>query len=227
MRHFQPLSAIVAALKESKTLNVVNDDTEIQRKVPLRDFANKGIEEIQKVYEDEAMARSVYVKGFGDEKATTQFDLEAFFAEYGATNSVRLRRDHEKFFKGSVFVEFESEETAKDFLALDPKPKYNGEDLVIKSKKQYCDEKVDDIRAGRLEPTKYDQHGRPKKRYDDLEDNRDWKERREEDRRNGFQDKRRGDRRDGGKNRGNNRGRGKYRRDDRDDRRQNNRRNDQ
>jgi len=49
--------------------------------------------------------------------------------------------------RGSVFVEFEDEETANAFLKLDPQPKWNGQDLVIKSKRQYCDEKVDEINA--------------------------------------------------------------------------------
>ena len=180
MRHFQPLSAVVDALKESTALNVVEDDTAIQRKTPLPEgLVGKPMGEIQKVHEDKTMARSVYAKGFGEEQPSTQFDIEAFFAQHGSTNSVRLRRSYDGTFKGSVFVEFDSEETQKAFLALDPKPKWQSNELQIKSKKQYCDDKVDEIAAGRVRPNEHD-----------------WRVRREEDRKSGFKD------RNGGKHRG-------------------------
>ncbi|KAI4095793.1 MAG: hypothetical protein LQ339_007156 [Xanthoria mediterranea] len=206
MRHFQPYSAVVEALKDSATLNVVGDDL-IQRKTALPEgLKDKPMDEIQKVFEDETMKRSVYVKGFGEEQPSTQFDIEAFFAHYGPTNSVRLRRTLAKMFKGSVFVEFDSEETQKKFLSLEPRPKWKGQDLLIKSKKQYCDDKVEEIKAGRVEA-----HG----------DDRDWKTRRNEDQRNGH--KRGG----GGKGFGSHRGgrgrggRGGNRRERDDDRRPN------
>lgn len=205
MRHFQPLSAVIAALKDSTTLEVVDNDACVKRKYPLpEEIKDKPLYEIQKVYEDKAMARSVYTKGFGDEEPRTQFDIEAFFAEFGPTNSVRLRRQRDKTFKGSVFVEFDSEESQKKFLALDPKPKWRGKDLLIKSKKQYCDDKVADIEAGRIKPNtpppkfQKDQRGRI--------DQSDWKARREQDQKRGFKDRndrsggRRGDR--GGRDRG-------------------------
>lgn len=219
MRHFQPLSAIVEALKESKVLNLVDNDSCVQRKVPLpKSVQDKPMHEIEKVYEDEAMARSVYAKGFGEEKPSTQFDIEAFFADYGPTNSVRLRRAADKMFKGSVFVEFDSEKTQKAFLALDPKPKWKGEDLDIKSKKQYCDEKVDDIREGRIQPNAnpWSPRGNKQKSRGDRrgggKDDRDWRARRDDDSKGGFGDKNSGRHRGFGKSgrgdRGAKRGRG-------------------
>ena len=202
MQHFQPLSAVVAALRDSTTLDLVDNDSCIKRKYPLSDeVKDKPLVEIQKVYEDKAMAKSVYAKGFGAEEPGTQFDVEAFFSEFGTTNSVRLRRTDEKIFKGSVFVEFDTEETQKNFLALDPKPKWRGKELLIKSKKQYCDEKVDEIAAGRIKPK---DQGSSKDNYSNRRggsDNRDWKTRRDEDQANGFRDDR--DRKD---RRGNRRG---------------------
>ena len=230
MRHFQPFSAIVAALRDSKILNLVDNDSCVQRKVPLREgLRDKPMDEIQKVYEDEAMARSVYAKGFGEEVPSTQFDIEAFFADYGPTNSVRLRRTHQKSFKGSVFVEFDSEETQKTFLALKPKPKWKGGDLVIKSKKQYCDDKVDDIREGRIPPNQ--RGGKMFKPRGDRRgggntnggDDRDWRSRREDDRKGGFNDKNGGRQHRGfgrsgrGGGRGGGKGRGGRDRDGRDD----------
>lgn len=199
MRHFKPHSAIIAALKESKTLNVVENDSCIQRKEALPvDFTHKSMNEIVQVHEDEAMSRSIYAKGFGEEKTSTQFDIEAFFAEHGSTNSVRLRRTYDKKFKGSVFVEFDSEETQQAFLALDPKPKWQGAELVIKSKKQYCDKKVEDIKNGLVKPNThwrlYPGDNPKSGQQREKEDDRNWKDRRNEDQKGGFQDKRGGGR---------------------------------
>ena len=209
MRHFQPVSAIVDALKESTSVNVVEDDTAIQRSKPLpEELKDKPMVEIEKVYEDKSMARSIYAKGFGEEQPSTQFDIEAFFARYGPTNSVRLRRSYNGVFKGSVFVEFDSEETAKAFLAHDPAPQWHRNDLQIKSKKQYCDDKVDDIAAGRVRPNEdsypkpnsHDRGDRKRRRespdYDQVKrdqgDGRDWRVRRDEDAKSGFKDHRNG-----------------------------------
>lgn len=159
------------------------------------------MDQVQKVYENEAMARSVYSKGFGDEGSSTQFDIEAFFAGHGTTNSVRLRRHNDGGFKGSVFVEFDSELMQQTFLGLDPKPKWKGKELLVKSKKQYCDDKVEDIKAGRVRANSPDARpsGGRDRRNDqdgDEEDDRDWRTRRDEDARHGFRDDRgrRGDR---------------------------------
>lgn len=201
MRHFQPFEAVVEALRQSTFLELTDDDTSIRRKEPLPESLNDGPDpDAIRVFEDRAMPRSVYVKGFGEEVPSTQFDIEAFFAPYGPTNAVRLRRTDQKLFKGSVFVEFETEELAKAFLELDPKPKYKGKDLQIMSKKEYCEKKVDDIKAGRVRPNnnkgrRDDRGGRDGKRKRDEDDNRDWRTRREEDRKRGFRDdKKRGPR---------------------------------
>ena len=241
MRHFQPRSAVVTALKESKVLHLVNDDNDIQRKEPLPEgLVGKPMNEIQKVHEDSSMARSVYAKGFGQEEASTQFDIEALFANYGSTNSVRLRRHENRMFKGSVFVEFDNEETARNFLAVDPPPMYKGKKLQLKSKKQYCDDKVEDIKAGRVRPNSADgrdkrggfRGGRRNNNHRDLDkhDDRDWRLRREEDAKEGFPNRRNGaskddreDRRDGkrsgfgssGRGRGGRGGRGRDRNEER------------
>ncbi|KAJ5620090.1 hypothetical protein N7510_004074 [Penicillium lagena] len=199
MHRFQPFSAIVEALKSSETLELVEDNTAVKRKQPLPDsVTNMPDPSVVKVFEDQAMARSVYAKGFGSEDADTQLEIEAFFAKYGPVNAIRLRRTADKSFKGSVFVEFASEDKQKEFLALETKPQWKGQDLLIKSKKDYCDEKVEEIKAGKLRPN-YNRGGRGRGgnrggrggRGGDRDRNkeRDWRERRDEDKKNGFQDR--------------------------------------
>jgi lupus La protein len=200
MRHFQPFTAIVEAMRESTFLELCEDDTCVRRREPLPASLDNGPDPNEiKVFEDRAQPRSVYAKGFGEEKPSTQFDIEKFFAEYGTTNAVRLRRSEDKTFKGSVFVEFDSEETAQKFLESDPKPTYNGKELQIMSKKEYCDKKVEDIKAGRIpanrsheKPRRDGRGGRDFKRKRDDEDDRDWRVRREEDRKSGHREGRRG-----------------------------------
>ena len=200
MRHFQPFEAIVEAMKESTFLELCEDNTCVRRRDPLPSALNQGPDpDAIEIFEDKAMPRSVYVKGFGEEKPSTQFDIEHFFAEYGTTNAVRLRRSDDKTFKSSVFVEFDTEETAEKFLKLDPKPKFQEKDLQIMSKREYCDKKVEDIKAGKIRPNT--QHQKPRRdhggrdrdfrRKRDDEDDRDWRVRREEDRKGGYRDNKR------------------------------------
>jgi len=204
MRRFQPLTAIVDALKSSETLVLTDNDTKVRRKVPLPESVHDNPDPtVIKLFEDKAMNSSIYAKGFGSEKPSTQFDIEAFFAPYGPTNAIRLRRTYDKTFKGSVFVEFDSEETQKMFLALDPKPKWKGEELLIKSKKDYCDEKIKEIEAGNIKPNRGRGGFRGRSRVDSNGD-RDWRERRAEDQKKGFD--RGGKGRHSGRGHGNNRG---------------------
>ncbi|EAW07573.1 tRNA maturation protein LHP1 [Aspergillus clavatus NRRL 1] len=195
MRRFQPFSAIVEALKTSEAVELTDNDTCVRRKVPLPESVTENANpSVAKLFEDKAMSRSIYAKGFGEETPTTQLDIEAFFAPHGPTNAIRLRRTHDRIFKGSVFVEFASEEKQKEFLALDPKPQWKGQDLLIKSKKDYCEEKVRDIEAGRIKPSRgrggFRARGRGGRggrgRGGRGGDNRDWRERRADDQKKGF-----------------------------------------
>ncbi|KAI9799570.1 MAG: hypothetical protein M1825_004496 [Sarcosagium campestre] len=186
MKHFQPFEAIVAALKESSVLEVTDDEC-VKRKTPI-DASLLGSDEREgrHLIEDKNISRSIYAKGFGEEQPTTQFDVEAFFAPYGPINAIRLRRTYSAFFKGSVFVEFADEATQKSFMALEPKPKWKGNDLIWLTKKAYIDSKAEDIRAGRIVP------GEKWREHNKGGDPNDWKKRRAQDQKNGFRDNRGG-----------------------------------
>lgn len=216
MRRFQPYSAVVAAMKESKDLVVEGEEgaETIQRK--------KAFDPARRTKIDE---RSVYVKGFGAEDSSTQFDIEAFFAKIGETNSVRLRRGDDGGFKGSVFVEFADQETADKFMALDPKPQWKDHDVLILRKLEYVQQKNEKIRNGDGELSGGRGRGRGRGRgnfrgrggdrrdRDGGSDN--WKERRDRDQRNGHRDQRGRGR--GRGNRGRGRDQGGLRRDQDDD----------
>ncbi|KAL7949852.1 hypothetical protein V8C42DRAFT_184484 [Trichoderma barbatum] len=187
MRCFQPYSAVVAALKDSKVLDVVGEEGKeaVKRKVPYKPMAASKAK---------AEAATVYVKGFGDEQADTQFELETFFAQFGEVNGLKLRRTNENLFKGSVFVTFVDEETAKKFIAQEPAPKWKDHDLKIMSKHDYCEEKSDLIKQGKLTPNGTSQKkfyegrdfGKRTTRSGASGDQDDWKKRRDQDQKSGF-----------------------------------------
>lgn len=143
MRRFSPIEAIVEALKKSEELLEVSEDNElVRRKIPLEtnEETKEGSDKPQSKGA-QAFARSIYAKGFGEETATSQYDIEKFFEAFAPVKQVRLRRTDDKKFKESVFVEFSTLEDAQKFLAQDPKPEYNGNPLVTMSKAAYVEMK--------------------------------------------------------------------------------------
>ncbi|KAF2024640.1 hypothetical protein EK21DRAFT_78221 [Setomelanomma holmii] len=161
MRRFRPYSAVVAALRESKDLIVVDDSDyngpgkeAVKRKEPIEVPTDEKDEERKPSITDlfyrlkrtssNKLETSVYAKDFGNEEDAGQIALEAFFRPYGSV-MVRKRRNESGAWKGSVFVEFDNEDSQKQFLALDPKPKFNDNELTIMSKREYivkkCEEK--------------------------------------------------------------------------------------
>lgn len=107
-----------------------------------------------------------------------------------------MRREKDGYFKGSVFVEFESQELAEQFLNLEERPGFgeHGIKLTVKSKKDYVDQKSMDILDGKVKPkspTRYGgrnhrggfdggRGGKRKRSYDDSGfDSNDWRARRD------------------------------------------------
>ncbi|KAK3711320.1 hypothetical protein LTR37_009700 [Vermiconidia calcicola] len=194
MRHFQPFGAVVEAVKESNFLNL-NEDNEITRKEPLDAKFTDDVTQNKKLTHTSSMPRSIYAKGFGDEKSSTQLDIEEFFEPYGPVQAIRLRRDGDDVFKGSVFVEFTNTDTQQRFLDLDPKPQWDGKDLQIMSKQEYVDIKHRGIVDGLVKPRS------PSRRS--FNNNKDYRNRKHDD-----------DRRSGGYNKDNKRSRFDARNDD-------------
>ncbi|KAG9092008.1 hypothetical protein FRC06_000293, partial [Ceratobasidium sp. 370] len=132
MREFQPKGTewLVDVLRKSDGLLEVDDSgTNVRRAreiLPPKD----------------QFERSVYAKGFPDEAPDLQTRLEKYFAQFGQVNAVRMRRTDQKVFKNSVFVEFSTFDSVKRFLEADPKPTFDGTELVTMSKEAYCAMKI-------------------------------------------------------------------------------------
>jgi lupus La protein len=221
MHRFQPWSAVVAALKDSEFLIMEGEEgKETLRRKTAYVSHPEGMKNRTK--------KSVYIKGFGEETPTTQFDIENWAGKFGKIDRVKLRREgayQRGPFKGSVFVEFQTEEIAKAFVALDPAPTWEGKGLKIMMKADYIDEKNTAIAKGEIEPSKVPHRsffeGKEKNprggargrggRGGHNGDSNDWKKRRDNDQKNGF----RGGRGGRGRGRG---GRGRSGRDDRNGR---------
>ncbi|KAI1090381.1 hypothetical protein F5B19DRAFT_463243 [Rostrohypoxylon terebratum] len=214
MRRFKPHSAVVEALKASERLVLEGPegDETVRRKepcVPSDELTNK--------IED----RTTYIKGFGEESKSTQFDIEDYVSQFGEINAVRLRRDEQapdKVFKGSVFVEWVDEDTANKFYDLDPEPRYKDHPLMIMPKREYDRQKkeIDDKRKLGMPKKRWNQRDEKRPRFNRPKfDPDNWKKRREDDQREGFNDRRdrpdRGSDRGRGRGRGNGRGRGRGR----------------
>jgi lupus La protein len=231
MRRFQPVGAVVAALRASAALAVVdakgnpapepvdNEAEEeegfgaaahIVRRVAWAPPATADGEGAAALA-DPGLPRSVYAKGFGAETATTQFDVEAYFAPFGPVNMVRLRRKAgDRTFKGSAFVEFATEELARRFLDSKERPRWAGDvELKVMGKREYLEKQEEDIKAGKIGEDKKSKY----KMYEPRKDGDRFAGKRDGGKhgggRGGRRDERSGrDRRDGRDNRNGRGGRG-------------------
>ncbi|KAI0019502.1 hypothetical protein F4780DRAFT_780349 [Xylariomycetidae sp. FL0641] len=206
MRRMKPYSAVVAALKADPTFVVEGPEGEetIRRKVPC---------DPTKI--DDKTARSIYLKGFGNEFEAgqdIQQEMEKYFNQFGNPASVRLRKGDsenaagEKIkgagnFKGSVFVEWRTKEDAEKFMAIDPPPQWKGHPLLILWKEDYMKQKLESIRNGTIEPhdQRFTSHGwrhrgrgrgNSRGNHNGGKNSDNWKERREQDQANGQRDRR-------------------------------------
>ncbi|KAL0060899.1 hypothetical protein AAF712_012292 [Marasmius tenuissimus] len=131
MRQFTKhgIAWVTDALKNSELLEVDESGRKVRRRTEVKEPTGQ-------------FARSVYAKGFPDEDEKFQERLEDFFQGYASTNEVRMRRDEDKKFKNSVFVEFTEPSGVQAFLSADPKPTFDGKELLTMSKEDYCEMKI-------------------------------------------------------------------------------------
>ncbi|KAJ8656671.1 hypothetical protein O0I10_007750 [Lichtheimia ornata] len=135
----EDLPTVVAAIRDQPSELVELDESgeNIRRKTP--------------VVKQNMVERSIYAKGFPllDENVENpkevllqlQDKIDELFSQHGKVLSVRLRKTDEKSpkFKGSAFIEFSTPEEAKDIVSKGLQ--FEGKDLLLKTKKQYLDEK--------------------------------------------------------------------------------------
>lgn len=130
----EDMESIKEALSQPSKVIVLNKDkTCVRRLHPVPE-------------QKDTLERTLYVKGFP--QTVTLDELQTFFAQHTqSVQAIRFRRHKPSgAFKGSVFVEFSSEEEAKKFAALEVA--YEGEQkLVVKSKMAYLSEKNAELMA--------------------------------------------------------------------------------
>ncbi|XP_039613521.1 lupus La protein [Polypterus senegalus] len=149
-------NVIVDSLKKSTTglVEVSEDKTKIRRS------PDKPLPEINDQYKDDLKNRSVYVKGFPTD--ITLDELKEWFAGKGTVENIQMRRNLQRQFKGSVFVVFDSNESAKIFVET-PDLKYKDTDMVIYLKNDYFAKKAEDRKHHRAEAKAKAKHEKEEK----------------------------------------------------------------
>ena len=172
--HPEVIEAVAKLLKEKSVSLQVFDETSsdprVRRKEDLRPK-----EEIDRDVEK----RSLYANPF-PMTATIQSLTEFFEKECEErVLSVRLRRHiTSKDFKGSIFVEFVSEETAKKVIQMSNKLVYEGAELTLMFKKEYLEKKKEEkaLKAEQKAKEEADRAANPEK-YEKLDEDKKRAER--------------------------------------------------
>lgn len=138
MAEFQSLGLewLADTLRASTLLEIDEEGKNVRRRTAVVERPKPSVDE-----------RSVYVKGFPTtEYRDMQMDLERYFARFGAVACVRMRRDQDKKFKGSVFCEFSDVDTAERFVkpADGSKREFDGTELLVMKKQDYVAMKCED-----------------------------------------------------------------------------------
>lgn len=136
---------IAECLKKSTSgLMEVSEDGKKIRRNP-----EKPIPENNEQRKHELSARSIYAKAFPLD--STLDSLTEFFEEFGEVESLSMRKDVKKKFKGSVFVTFKTEEAMKKFLEAES-VKFKDEELEKRlSKNQYYQNKQEERKQQQAE----------------------------------------------------------------------------
>ncbi|RXM28147.1 Lupus La protein-like [Acipenser ruthenus] len=135
---------ILEALSKSQTglLEISEDKTKIRRS------PSKPLPEINDQYKDVIKHRSVYVKGFPTD--ITLDELKEWFNDKGNVENIQMRRTLQRQFKGSVFVVFDTDVSAKKFVAQKDL-KYKDAEMIVLLKEDYFTKKNEDRKHHRAE----------------------------------------------------------------------------
>ncbi|XP_043549625.1 lupus La protein [Chiloscyllium plagiosum] len=129
-------TVIVEGLKKSKSglMEISEDKTKIRRS------PSKPVPEFEE-YKNSVKARSVYVKGFPT--SATLDEIKGWFDETGPVENIQMRRTLQRQFKGSVFVIFDSVDSATKFVET-PGQKYKDNDMIVLFKESYFAKKAEE-----------------------------------------------------------------------------------
>ncbi|TPX70844.1 hypothetical protein SpCBS45565_g01418 [Spizellomyces sp. 'palustris'] len=121
-------TVIADALRQSAELLEVSDDGKlVRRRTQLKPrFA--------------VHRKTIYAKGFPQELSNIIDEVESFFSNFGQVHNVKIRRDENRAFKGSVFVEFKEVPVAENVSQMELQ--FQGHPLVIMMKDEYVNMKL-------------------------------------------------------------------------------------
>lgn len=158
------IAVIAGAIKKSTNdlLEVHEDGTKTRRSPdnPLPDFTKER--------RDDLKLRTIYAKGFPIDLQLDQ--LLEFFGKSGSTEHIQMRRTKERDFKGSCFVVYHSQESAKKFLEGDETAKFNDTELTRCYKDDYYKRKMDEKKKEKLEDFQKRQEEREKREKKQVEE---------------------------------------------------------
>ncbi|XP_067891484.1 lupus La protein isoform X2 [Heterodontus francisci] len=153
-------TVIVEGLKKSKSglLEISEDKTKIRRSPskPLPEFED---------YKISVKARSVYVKGFPT--STTLDEIKNWFDENGPVENIQMRRTLQRQFKGSVFVVFDSIDSATNFVETTGL-KYKDNDMIVLFKEAYFVKKAEEKKQHKAAKSKNNEKEQQQKHVEDL-----------------------------------------------------------
>ncbi|XP_015244170.1 PREDICTED: lupus La protein [Cyprinodon variegatus] len=131
-------SVVVSALQKSKTglLEISEDKTKIRRS------PDKPLPELNDEYKDAVKHRSVYIKGFPLE--TTLDEVQEWLNGKGSIENIQMRKNVHRQFKGSVFICFETEESAKQFLERSDVKTFKDNEMLVLSREAYHAKKAEE-----------------------------------------------------------------------------------
>ncbi|KAI9499283.1 hypothetical protein BDB00DRAFT_866768 [Zychaea mexicana] len=134
------INLLIRAAESSDGEFEINEQkTKLRNSTMPEEEEKASAEEQVEKFEDHLMTvnkKSIYAKGFSEDSEPSRKDLGALFAPFGRVMHIKYRRDDEKKFKGSVFVEFENTDIAQSVVAKGIESEY----VEMKSKEKYADQ---------------------------------------------------------------------------------------